>query len=286
MGEVLKTVKLGSVIVLGLLTTIALSSQSRPAYGQDSTQKEKEALDLIRSTAEDMCEKVPTEQKSSGSDLSGQGKAQLGGLAGKIADLGVSGSGQKWTNESAGILQKDLAAAINNRNDCKIKVLEILSKALLPENTTAAAPDTSASSGSPPPSSGIGQLPDPGQAMTSDVFQSGWWIGPHSIAFYKCLNGDQSIVCYFVWTRLAGGSGDLDLGNSIWAPTRLVDNFRLEHRMLRAYAINGLGGHQQTVNLDKGDSTWIAFEFDPGPQKISHARIVFPENAELKGPVN
>lgn len=128
--------KLAGVITFGLLAVAMGSSSTSPlAYGQDSAQKEK-ALAAITKAADDFCQAVPIEQTSSGSELNAQGKAQLRGLASKIADLGVTGSAQASANQSTGVLQKDLAAAINDHNNCKINVLKILSPAFLGNTST------------------------------------------------------------------------------------------------------------------------------------------------------
>ncbi len=139
----MKTMKLTGVITFSIFAAaMGLSSISPLAYGQDSAQKEK-ALAEITKAADDFCQSVPIEQTSSGSELNAQGKAQLRGLASKIADLGVAGSTQNSTNQSRGVLQKDLATAINDHNNCKINVLKILSPAFLgntPTNTALVPP--------------------------------------------------------------------------------------------------------------------------------------------------
>ena len=149
--------KLTGVITFGLLAVaMGVSSISPLAYGQDSAQKEK-ALAEITKAADDFCQSVPIEQTSSGSELNAQGKAQLRGLASKIADLGVAGSAQNSTTQSRGVLQKDLATAINDRNNCKINVLKILSPAFL-GNT---ASNTALGQQSEKPPSPVAEIPCP-----------------------------------------------------------------------------------------------------------------------------
>jgi hypothetical protein len=149
---------LGGAIGFGLLcATIALS---RPllAYGQDSAKKEKEALDLIKSFADDMCEKAPVE--SSGSELNAEGQGQLKGLASKIASIGVTG--QIATNKSRGVLQRGLAAAIKDHNDCTTTIVNLLVPRFIGKTdntddtrpsaepqTSSAAPEASSISGHP-----------------------------------------------------------------------------------------------------------------------------------------
>jgi len=120
----MQIIKLTGLISISLLASIGLS-KSPLAYGQDSAQKEQ-ALAAIENAADKFCQSVPIAQTSSGSELTAQGKAQLSGLFGKIADIGGSGSAEHSASHSRGVLQTDLAAAINDRNNCQLKVLEIL----------------------------------------------------------------------------------------------------------------------------------------------------------------
>jgi hypothetical protein len=51
-----------------------------------------EALKMITDTAAEICESVPLEQTSSGNTLSADAQAKLGGLVGRIVNLGLSGT--------------------------------------------------------------------------------------------------------------------------------------------------------------------------------------------------
>lgn len=86
------------------------------------------------------------EQSSNGWQLSGDAKAKVGGVLGRLADLGIEGAGQYASSSSRGVLQKDLADLIKNGNDCRLRVFDVLSQRLLApasatsSQTTAAAP--------------------------------------------------------------------------------------------------------------------------------------------------
>ncbi len=92
-----------------------------------------EALKLIVETANQLCQEVPLEQTRSGKTLNAESKAKIGGTVGKLIDMGFAGAGNYTEESSKGILQKDLTAAIQDGNNCKIRVLEILKEKLLTE---------------------------------------------------------------------------------------------------------------------------------------------------------
>jgi hypothetical protein len=69
----------------------------------------------------------------------------------------------------------------------------------------------------------------------------------------------------------------------------MVDNFHGQHRLRKAYFIDGLGNHQPFINLSRGDSIWIGLEFEAGVHPPSSVRILFdslPDRPELRSPVN
>src|SRR5262249_5246128 len=57
--------------------------------------------------------------------------AKVGGLIGKIADLGISGAAQYQSARSIGVLQQDLKDAIQNGNSCKLEVFKTLEHDLI-----------------------------------------------------------------------------------------------------------------------------------------------------------
>ncbi len=109
------------------LQLIALFSQS--VYGGDSYG---EALKEIRETAAAICEKTPLEHTDQGIELSGDAKAKVNGLIGKVADIGIEGTG-KYTSgtEKRALLEKDVATAIQTGDDCRLLVFKILERDLI-----------------------------------------------------------------------------------------------------------------------------------------------------------
>lgn len=99
------------------------------ACGQDAGTPE--ALRLITETASQICQAPPLEQTNNGLDLSGDAKAKVGGIVGKIAGLGISGGAEYQSEHSAGVLQKDLITAIQSGNNCKLQVFLTLEHDLL-----------------------------------------------------------------------------------------------------------------------------------------------------------
>ena len=111
-----------------------------------------------------------------------------------------------------------------------------------------------------------------------------------SIGLYSCSNqkdaADKKIIaCFFVLTRNDNGQHDYSVEDMTrWRP-KLIDNFRVEHKLVRLYILNGRGEQQSTVNLDKGDRVWFGAEFADGAADITTARIVWGNGTQLRAPV-
>ncbi len=114
-----------------LLSVVALSVAG-PLRAQDS--RTSQALKMITETAAQICASVPTQQSDRGVTLSADAQAKLGGLVGRIANLGLSGTGQYHSDQSTGVLQKDLASVIHDANNCKLEVFRTLERDLVLPN--------------------------------------------------------------------------------------------------------------------------------------------------------
>jgi hypothetical protein len=57
--------------------------------------------------------------------------------------------------------------------------------------------------------------------------------------------------------------------------TKLVDNFRVDHPLVRGYFVNGLGQRRETVTLGKDDWIWEVQEFAGPTKEITSVRVVF-----------
>lgn len=97
----------------------------------DDLDRQIKALQVIREYAAETCASVAQEGSSQNVELSGEAKAKLGGVFGKLADLGFDGGGSYKSKAYKGVLQNQLAAAIKNSSDCRLEVLRLLRTTLL-----------------------------------------------------------------------------------------------------------------------------------------------------------
>jgi hypothetical protein len=100
-----------------------------------------EVLKEISETADRLCGYVAQSGHSSTLQLSGDVKAELSGLAKKLADLGVSGTGDINSAEYEGVVQQELTGALKDVRECKLKVFDTLQKKLVADTTQQAARD-------------------------------------------------------------------------------------------------------------------------------------------------
>jgi YARHG domain len=121
---------------------------SAPANAQTIDEQQKVVIEIIISTAHSLCYDVSPDSHTKAEGVKGDVKAQLTGLAAKIADIGLTGAGDITDNETQGVLQADLATALKDSAACKIHVLDALASKLL--SPQPAPPPKSA----PPPTNG------------------------------------------------------------------------------------------------------------------------------------
>jgi hypothetical protein len=88
-------------------------------------------LDLITKTADGICNVVSTKGEAESSEVKGEVKAQLSGLAAKLADAGISGSGIIKSDRYQNVLRQDLASTLHDNASCKLKVFGALQAKLL-----------------------------------------------------------------------------------------------------------------------------------------------------------
>jgi hypothetical protein len=112
-----KSVVLSGVIAFLLAFCIAL-----PAAAADN----REALREITDAAETLCGTVQTTGESTSVKISGDVKAVINGLVKKLADLGITGSAEVNSVSYQGVLQQELATALKDVRECKLKVLDML----------------------------------------------------------------------------------------------------------------------------------------------------------------
>jgi len=133
----------------------------------ESLEAQEKALDLIANTADRICNIISTKGEADSVEAKGGVTAQLNGLASKLADIGISGSGS-FNNESyQNVLRPDLPLALKDNAACKLKVFNSLQSKLLETAPTksgsgaAAGPATPAPRSAPVPQSLSAPVPQP-----------------------------------------------------------------------------------------------------------------------------
>ena len=121
-------------IVIGVATISIRQAHAQSETSDSTLVRSQKILNMIMNTADHICEKPPLRQTSSGVTLSGDAKAKVGGLVGKIANLGINGKATIHHTSSSGVLEKDLAQAISISNNCSLAVFKTLSAELLPKS--------------------------------------------------------------------------------------------------------------------------------------------------------
>ncbi len=147
---------------LASASLLVLAAASSPTFARDAAAT-REALALITETAGQICQSAPLEQTSEGYELSGDAQVKVGGIIGRIANIGggVSGGGQYQTEKSVGVLQKDLVTAIQSGNSCKLEVFRTLTQYLLSPHGA----DRDASTPPPPVSASTQSTPSPPRSV-------------------------------------------------------------------------------------------------------------------------
>ncbi len=98
-----------------------------------------EAISLITDAAQSICGSEADAGSAEKVKVTGDLKAELSGLAKKLADLGLSGSGSIEKDSYVGVLQQDLAANLADLRHCKLAVFDSLSKTLALDESKAQA---------------------------------------------------------------------------------------------------------------------------------------------------
>jgi hypothetical protein len=106
-------------IIFIFATTLSLN-----VFGQ---QLDAAQMKLINQTAQDICDTVKEQSgKKTEVQLEGDVKAKLSGLAGKLADAGVSGKGTLHAQEFTGLSQEATADALKGDQKCREHIFDKL----------------------------------------------------------------------------------------------------------------------------------------------------------------
>jgi hypothetical protein len=132
--------KYGAIFLFAYGSVISPEVSQYSANAQ-TVKPDKQSLDMIADFAERICSEVPLEGSSNNLDLSGSAEANLNGLLKNLGSLGIEGAAKYEQKQFKGLLQKDLRAAIQDQNLCRLKVADSLISKLL--GTSAATPRSS-----------------------------------------------------------------------------------------------------------------------------------------------
>ncbi|MGH6843363.1 MAG: WD40 repeat domain-containing protein, partial [Methylocella sp.] len=114
-----------------LVLVIAATPATHDIARAESLEVQQKALELITNTADRICNIVSTKGEGDSSEAKGNVTAQLSGLAAKLADIGVSGSGSINNRTYQNVLQQDLPTTLRDNAACKLKVFDSLQSKLL-----------------------------------------------------------------------------------------------------------------------------------------------------------
>jgi hypothetical protein len=93
-------------------------------------------LDEITGSADRLCGYVAQSSHADSTQATGQITAELNGLAKRLANLGVNGTGSFNSTDTEGIVQSELKEALNDLRACKLHVFDSLRK-LVPDAVTS-----------------------------------------------------------------------------------------------------------------------------------------------------
>jgi hypothetical protein len=141
-----------------LISPVSLTSAFADAFADQNA-----ALDVITRTAEELCYHIEQQGSHSSTEISGETSAAINAAIARLANLHIQGVGKYETEESKGVLQKDLATVMKSSIDCKLDVFNTLANKML--------------GWKPPASQGIlnqiGKLMIQGQEISDDFVNTG-----------------------------------------------------------------------------------------------------------------
>jgi len=118
--------------MLSRLLTLTICLPLLPSLAEAEGLDEKaKALQLIADFAHQMCYVISSKGNSSDKEIKGAVNVQLNGLASKLGDAGIQGTGKITNSEYQNVLREQLAKSIGDSAACNLRVLEILRGTLL-----------------------------------------------------------------------------------------------------------------------------------------------------------
>jgi hypothetical protein len=99
-------------------------------------------------------------------------------------------------------------------------------------------------------------------------------LGETSIGVVSCAQKEDHFNCNYFLKNNTNHTGDYKYGGQLWS-TKLVDNFHIDHPLIRGYFENGLGKRQDVITLGKDEWLWAVQEFAGPTKDITTVRVVF-----------
>lgn len=193
-----------AVFLAGLAMPSASSGAPDPML-----QRQNAVLAVIEARANGFC--MPVSDKTTTNEIHGNVEARLQGLVGRLVHLGLLGSAGGRSITSSGVLQKDLAAAIRQRDTCKVRVLETLAKYMLPavqppvaESSPKPGPAAQASAGIAPRSAPTVPAPSPKVSVSVQFYPKVTTGDFKDIEVEPCVQTDRRLVCTIFVTQNGG----------------------------------------------------------------------------------
>ena len=100
-----------------------------------------------------------------------------------------------------------------------------------------------------------------------------------SVSLWRCYTKEDFVFCNFAITALMDGANDYKYSPNILG-TKLVDNFHIDHAVIRSRLLNGRGEPQEVVTLTKGEWVWLVQEYAGAAKDIDAAKVVFAISRE------
>lgn len=113
------------------VAALTVFSVLSPSHASTDLGQQQKALSIIADFASKLCQDIPLSHEKSSLDLSASAKAELKGIAKKVADLGFDGATKYSNTKEQGLLQQELAKALADSRTCRMKVWDDLKEKLL-----------------------------------------------------------------------------------------------------------------------------------------------------------
>jgi hypothetical protein len=256
------------------------------AAQRDDAAARRAALKDISNTAAEICYTVEQRGSKNDAQLQGEVQAKVTGVVSKLANVEGKVAGQASAQEYQGVAQDALNTALGTSTQCRQHVFDELVARLFPAAAGTPVSPPSSRQSEPGSVSSAHRLPPADKTRGSDSIAL---AGGLSLSLYRCINTQGEFLCHFILKKTSQGIVDFKAAELISshfgaAPPRLIDNFRINHRMSRATFVNGRNQEQDVVTLGQDDSVWLTLEFEGAAADITKAQLVFG-NSQIQAPI-